>query len=127
MAARRIHARAMLLALVAAALSASCPAEEANLLANPGFEDGQRGRAAGNPIGGAATVEASGANVQAGAASLHAANTNEADLRRVGARPVGARQTVAVEAGRWYLLSVRAANSELKSSGGVRLTILDAA
>lgn len=103
----------MILAAMAIAMAAATQQTE-NLIANPGFDDGLDGWEVVNPVGGAAAV-----NVSEG--HLRAAN-NADDLR-----PVGVRQMIAVEPGSYYYLAVRAGNSALKFSGGIRLRMFDAA
>ncbi|MCD6361904.1 MAG: VCBS repeat-containing protein, partial [Armatimonadetes bacterium] len=110
--------------IILAAIATALPgfAQQApNLVVNPGFEDGLSGWEAVNPVGEAASVAVSGEGAFAGAGSLRVSVSTD-DLR-----PVGARQTIAVEPGRYYYLAVRARNTELKSSGGVRLRVFDAA
>jgi hypothetical protein len=101
--------------LAATMVAMAAPAQQGeNLIVNPSFEDGLNGWEVVNPVGEAALVAVSDEG------SLRAANSAD-DLR-----PVGVRQTVAVESGQYYFVAVRAGNSELKSSGGVRLRMFDA-
>ncbi len=107
---------------LAGLLSYACHAQPAaNLVANPGFERGLTGWEVVNPVGAAATVEVVSDTRNSGQSSLHAANANAKDLR-----PLGVRQVLAVQGGRTYRLAVHSQNTALQSSGGVRVTVLDA-
>jgi len=118
----RPHYRAILLcATVAVSWPATADGQPPNLVVNPGFEDGLSGWEVVNPVGAAATVEASRDDPRAGALCLDCGNTDEADLQSVGAR-----QVIEVPGGGRYVLSLDVRHTALRSSGGVRVSALDA-